>query len=108
MLREGEYGDGLWVMTAVLTLEDQHRSPHLRSFRPWRTRRVPSLRTCVSFCVNRCGSEDNDEFEWTQGVFCDGVKCNDDGSEGKGAKEVGMRSGRVWMSRMGNGADDGS
>lgn len=95
-------------MSAVLTLEDQHRSPHLRSFRPWRTPRVPSLRTCVSFCVNRCGSEDNDEFEWTQGVLCDGVKCNDDGSEGKGAKEVGMRSGRVWMSRMGNGADDGS
>ena len=62
-------------MSAVLTLEDQHRSPHLRSFRPWRTRRVPSLRTCVSFCVIRCGSEDNDEFEWTQGVFCDGVEC---------------------------------
>ena len=41
-------------------------------------------------------------------MLCDGVKCNDDGSEGKGAKEVGMRSGRVWMSRMGNGADDGS
>ena len=96
------------MMTTVLTLEDQHRSPHLRSFRPWRTRRVPSLRTCPSFRVNRCGSEDNDEFEWTQGVLCDGVKCNDDGSEGKGAKEVGMRSGRVWMSRMGNGADDGS
>lgn len=41
-------------------------------------------------------------------MFCDGVKCNDDGNEGKDAKEAGMRSGRGWMGRVGNGADDGS
>ena len=65
---------------ATLTLADQHRSPHPRSFHPWRTRRVPSWRTYVSFCCRVCRQGGNWDEIQTQGVrLCRGEGGGENG-----------------------------
>ena len=92
---------------ATLTLADQHRSPHPRSFHPWRTRRVPSWRTYVSFCCRVCRQGGNWDEIQTQGVrLCRGECGGENGDPLTCGGETNRSEWRIdWKGMEGNGSE---
>lgn len=49
-----------------VTLGDRHPSRYLAWYLPWKIQRVPSWRTCASWC-SVCEGEQNSEGDWCVG-----------------------------------------